>query len=317
MKAVPDFVQDFLEKLISLNQMDPGWCLTEPGRVSYWPGVLAQRIWVGERREDEGVERVEIHAETDLAREVEPSVALEQKLSGLSAFAALNAWVYHPEERVVRLHAKLVIDAQSHERFLRLFSLATTLQAARAHALLELDVPEALDGVPDVSGHPERGVRDAPDELLSLVEGLIAPQGREGSLYGVDDFAGIGLIASRVCREHQIGDEVVVAEIRVHPDEESELVALFQATPEARHPDLGSGCLLTLEVPSSSRSAAELARLETTTWTGFSMLGAWHDGETHPTFVTYLPNIVHGPGLFASFFMLSALRTWWWGRELS
>jgi hypothetical protein len=98
--------------------------------------------------------------------------------------------------------------------------------------------------------------------------------------------------------------------------------ALIQFLTEVRHPQLGHGLLVTLQLPYAdtpsaiARAAAELNLLEAITWTSFPQFGCWQANETRAgqvglAFALFIPNALHRLATEIAFWFLRAR----WARE--
>jgi hypothetical protein len=183
-------------------------------------------------------------------------------------------------------------------------------------------MPEMLgSGSPDTS-RPE-ALRDAGlDGILEVIAQVFAPGGQKPSRWAgtgeFEDFAekwaksdfcfGFG-DASGMTLETPFGSDS----------------ALIRFRTAEKHPQLGHGLLITLQLPYSAdsltiaRQAAELNLSEYISWTDFPQLGCWHSNQNPGeqeglAFSLIMPNAVYGPGLATNiaFWFLRRAR---WVRE--
>ena len=101
--------------------------------------------------------------------------------------------------------------------------------------------------------------------------------------------------------------------------------ALIRLRTEEKHPHLGSGLLVTLQLPRVGESGeianecAYLNFLEALSWTGFPVFGSWHphnsrEGKDGLAFTTFVPNALYQRAIATNFalWMLGRAR---WVRE--
>ena len=66
----PDPGQAVLDYLIAEMQIDVEWCVRSERRFTWWPYVLAQRVWATPMKDRMGASMCQVHIETDLIRNV-------------------------------------------------------------------------------------------------------------------------------------------------------------------------------------------------------------------------------------------------------
>jgi hypothetical protein len=317
---------EVLQFVYTSMQIDEAWSVREPRRFTWWGHRLAQRVWAEPPRASEGFEVSRVHAETDLLQRVSAQPDLLDRLAVLNRFASLSALVWDPQRWRLTLRCSVYVHRQSLPWVRQLFAAAVAIQAADAHIKVA-ELPRFLGGEPDVSAHPASGWRHQPDDMLEVIARVFAPQGRGPSPFTEADFKtalrmqprpwvlatgnGAGMAAEFPFR----GDVPAVAG--------GSGTALFTASARERHPQLGSGALLLLSLPSppdpgpaksgeSARLANELNLAEPESWTGAHFLGAWAtDPGRGLTFTTFLPAAVYRRGLLDAMILSSAMRARW------
>jgi hypothetical protein len=101
--------------------------------------------------------------------------------------------------------------------------------------------------------------------------------------------------------------------------------ALIRFLTRNRHPQLGHGLLVTLQLPyfgdllTIATAAAQLNFMEAMSWTDFPQLGCWHAHQHRPgqdglAFALFMPNVLYRPVL-ATNIGIWFLRRARWARE--
>src|SRR5581483_11436676 len=178
--------------------------------------------------------------------------------------------------------------------------------------------------------HPGSGARREPDEILSVIATVIAPGGEGASPWAEGDFKATSEMRPRPWVLATAGAEGMTAEFPFTGDLPAGMAsgpetALLTVSSTERHPQLGSGLLLRLQLPFnvSKERGADLSwmlnALETTSETNAHRLGAWCLGPAPPgrpdahsiTFVSFVPAVAYRKGLLDVLSMDMAIRTRW------
>ena len=172
-------VQDILFTLQRELRVDAEWVMPIDNGFQWWPGPLAQRIWI------EGTEPKRLHIETDVLR----NVAIDEKNMGLVAygnrFAMFNALILRSDDRSLRLHASILLSERNGADANRLAVRTAALQAADADAKCPF-LAEAFGADPDFTSHPTRGCRESGHGPLHFLDALRAENEKAGSLSEMD-----------------------------------------------------------------------------------------------------------------------------------
>lgn len=317
---------EVLQFVYTSMQIDEAWSVREPRRFTWWGHRLAQRIWAEPPRASEGFEVSRVHAETDLLRRVSGRPGLLDQLAALNRFASLSALVWDPQRSRLMLRCSVYVHAQTLPWVRELFAAAVAIQAADAHIKVA-ELPRLLGGEPDTSAHPTSGWRSQPDDMLNVIASMFAPQGRGPSPFTEADFKAALRLEPRPWVLATGNGAALAAEFPFWGDVPAVAggggTALLTATAKERHPQLGSGALLLLSVPSppdpapvdpgdAARLANDLNLAEPEAWTRAHFLGAWAVGPGRGlTYVTFLPAVVYRRGLLEAMIVSTALRTRW------
>jgi len=172
-------VQDILFTLQLELQVDAEWVMPIDNGFQWWPGPLAQRIWI------EDTEAKRLHIETDVLR----NVAIDEKNMGLVAygnrFAMFNALILRSDDLSLRLHASILLSERNSADANRLAVRTAALQAAYADAKCPF-LAEAFGAEPDFTSHPTRGRRESGLVILHFLDALRAENEKAGSLSEMD-----------------------------------------------------------------------------------------------------------------------------------
>jgi hypothetical protein len=304
-------------------RVDAEWSARKPREFVWWGHNLAQRVWAEPARESHGLEVIWVHAETDLLCDVPKSPRTAQSLAALNRFASLSGLIWYSSQGHVKSHCSAYFHDENYPWLRQVFLSALAIQAATAHSALE-EYSGLLDARQDLSQHPENGPRPKPDELLSVIDSLYGPAGSGPSAFSKGDVEqALKMEPNPWVMANGDGTEMV-AEFPFSESLTEKMegpgTALLIISADMRHPQLGSGAFLRLMLPISmepTRASALSCMLnitEANQWTGCHLLGAWcTDDEGSLCFVTFLPTLLHGPGLLEAMIWNAALHAKWAG----
>jgi hypothetical protein len=173
-------------------------------------------------------------------------------------------------------------------------------------------------GSPDTS-RPE-ALKDAGlDEILEVVAQVYAPLGEKPSRWaGTDEFEKFAEQYGRSDACFGFGDPSgMTLETPFGSDS-----ALIMFRTDEKHPQLGHGLLVTLQLPfladrlAIAKEVAELNLLEYLSWTGFPQLGCWHLGQNRGeqyevAFSLFMPNALYKPVLVTNIAAWFVMRARW------
>jgi len=328
MMTVADIGPAVLDFLFEKLQIDLQWSVREPRGFTWWPHRLAQRVWAEPARQSFDHQIVRVHAVTSLLRNVRETAELRPRLSALNRFTSLGALVWSPERERIFLHCSAVFHAQNVEWLRPIFLAAVGIQATDAHVRVD-GLAHIFGGEPEVSAHPNTGPRSDPDDILNVIARVFAPAGAGPSPWTERDFRAVERMAPAPWTLATSDATGLTAEFAfsgprpavVAPALET---ALFTASATDRHPQLGAGLLLRLQLPLSiGASGPDLANmlntLEMSDDAKGHTLGAWCDAPTAGavrdaaslTFASFIPAAVYRSGLLEAFALDMALRARW------
>jgi hypothetical protein len=305
-----------VERLYELSRIDPEWSVRRSRGFTWWAGPLAQHVWADPLEEFQGQRLSRVHARTDVFAGFGESEQELLRVGALAGMSTLSSWVRDPQDPARIQLAAAVSAHASGEGFLSgLMALAAAIQVAEAHILAP-----ALERVPGwrsaASSHPAGGPRSQLDDMLNVIEGFVAPLGREDSRWaGADMEKALRLLQQPPC---VLANGSLAGLAGEFPFPGPTGTSLFTLTTTAPHPRLGNGCLCRLTLPHGGEDAAT-ARLALQL-NGFELDGfAYHTGSWCPSdrglaYVSFLPNAAHQPGALENIVMSFVSRVRWVAR---
>jgi len=302
-----DFVEEVLRFLTARMQIEAEWAVQERTSFTWWAHTLAQRVWVDEPREFQGVELRTLHIETDLLRDVPMDTSTWARLSNVNRFAALSAYVADTSQRTIKLHSSVSLTA---ENFLLARSVALhamALQMADAHAEAN-ELAEAFGARVAATPHPERGLRERADEMVNILE-IYQERGQSESPFLPEEIAQLVHLEPRPWTLASNELLRLTAELEFAAD----LPAHLEIDAAERHASLGTGLQMRLMLPVEPDEAmAQKLNATECVEPDAHQLGAWCvDAERGLLFAGFIPAAAYTPGLSrALVYHLSAKNEW-------
>lgn len=310
-------------------QVDERWSVREPRGFTWWGYRLAQRVWAEPARDISGDLTVCLHAETDLLRNVALSKDPSKDLTAFNGMTSFSAFVWDPDNHRVMLHCTAYVHPQV-EWIETIFSNAVIMQNIEAHSRAH-GLRELIGGDLALSSHPKNGDRPQMDDMLNVAEKVVIPIGQKESPFAGQDLMALlnskpapwalatgdatGLTAEIPFRD------AVPAVVRAAAGSKEDVgTGLLRVFTTERHPSLGSGALLTLQLPvrfkagKAADEAQALNRAESQQWTNFPLLGAWSvdpQSDDGVAYVSFIPSAFRRPGLLEAMCWYMAGRCRW------
>jgi hypothetical protein len=302
-----DFVEEVLRFLTARMQIEAEWAVQEKTSFTWWAHTLAQRVWVAEPREFQGVELRTLHIETDLLTGVPMGAETWARLASVNQYASLSAYVGDAATGSIRLHSSVSLTA---ENFLLARSIALhamALQMADAYAEAS-ELAGAFGGTVAATPHPRRGLRARPDEMVSILE-VYQERGAGESPFDADEIAELVHLDPRPWS--MASNDL----LRLDADLEfaTGLPARLELDASEKHASLGSGLQVRLLVPVEPDEAlAQKLNANECLEPDAHQLGAWCvDSERGLMFTGFVPAAAHVPGLSRALaYHLSAKNEW-------
>ncbi|RMF72250.1 MAG: hypothetical protein D6738_11700, partial [Acidobacteria bacterium] len=256
-------------------QIDDAWSVrADPRRVAWWPGRLAQELVAEPAVQDHGTTVCRVRAETTVLEGVRPDARTAQVLGAVASGVVLSAVDLAADDRLV-LASELWVHPDGADWCARTFAFAAAMQAAQAETMADR-AAALLGGRVAVSEHPASGRRDAPDEMLHILEGLVRPRGAGPSPVSDGDVADAWrAVFGPVGIEPRRDGRTLWADLPVGGRE-----AIVLVRPDARHPVHGSGVLVRAALGRGSATRGSLDALaavrdEREQATRAHLLGSW------------------------------------------
>lgn len=302
-----EFVEEVLRFLTARMQIEADWAVQERTSFTWWPSSLAQRVWVAPAREFQGVALTTLHIETDLLAEVPMDAFTWTRLAGVNTFASLSAYLADPAARTIRLHSSVSLTADNYRLAQSIALHAMALQMADADAEAAV-LAEAFGGQVAASGHPLKGLRTTPDEMVGIVE-VYQQRGESDSPFEPEEIAQLVHIEPRpwLLASNDVNrlDADLEFAAGVH--------ARLELDAEARHASLGSGLQMRLKLPvAPDVMVAQRLNANERLEPDAHQLGAWCvDDEQGLMFTGFVPAAAWVPELSrALVYHLSAKNEW-------
>lgn len=302
-----DVVEEVLRFLTARMQIEAEWAVQERTSFAWWAHSLAQRVWVAEPREFQGIELRTLHIETDLLTGVPMNHSTWARLANVNRFASLSAYVADTGTGTVRLHASVSLTTENWLLARSVALHAMALQMADAYA----EAPElasAFGGRVDATPHPQHGLRQRPDEMVGILE-VYQQRGHGASPFSEDEIAGLVHLEPRpwVMAANEPHTLHADLEFAAHAHARLEFDAAEQ------HASLGSGLQIRLLLPVEPDEAiAQKLNANECLEPDAHQLGAWCvDAERGLAFTGFVPAAAYSPGLSRALaYHLSAKNDW-------
>ena len=302
-----DFVEEVLRFLTARMQIEAEWAVQERTSFTWWAHSLAQRVWVAEPRELQGIQLTTLHVETDLLANVPMGATTWTRLAGVNQYATLSAYVADAAQGTIRLHSSVSLTAENWllARSIALHAMALQMADAYAEAA---ELAAAFGGTVAASPHPARGLRERPDEMVGILD-IYQQRGDGDSPFTADEIAELVHVEPRpwtraANQEHRLDADLEFA---------TDLHARLELDASERHPSLGSGLQMRLLLPVEPDEAiAQKLNASECLEPDAHQLGAWCVAPEHGLMFTgFVPAAAHSPGLArAIVYHLSAKNEW-------
>ena len=300
-----DLIEEVLKFLTARMQIEAEWAVQEKTSFTWWAHTLAQRVWVAEPRDVQGVTLTTLHIETDLLADVPMNESTWSRLAGVNQFATLSAYVADRASGTIRLHASVSLTEDNWllARAIALHAMALQMAYAEASALAE-----AFGGRVDASPHPRNGMRAQADEMVNILD-IYHQRGEGDSPFSADEIAELVHLEPRPWTMASSELQQLDAEL----DFAAGAPARLEVDASAKHPSLGSGLQLRLILPVEPEAAiAQRLNANERLEPDAHQLGAWCvEPERGFMFSGFIPAAAYTPGLSrALVYHLSAKNEW-------
>lgn len=308
-------------------QIEPEWLREHEHGFEWWPGWLGQRIWLVPYIDDDGgIAR--LHIESDFLR----SVPANEKTLELVAFGnrltTFSSLVFSPDDHTVRLHASFCITPDNAKSLPQLARIVAWMQMADADAK-STGLAPVFGGDPDFTNHPLSGRRPLGHMALHTLE-LLRDENASAPNLSEVDFTPLKNLDPSPWIVSMAGKGGMTAELPfidntpallafAAGDDSGPRTALFQATTDFDHLQLGQGVLFRLTLPigqgAELANRLNLAEASAHGIPGAHQLGAWCSRESDVVFATFVAASLFDRGLFECL-AWGAGRRAAWARDL-
>lgn len=301
-----DVAEDVLRFLCARMQIEAEWAVQERTAFTWWAHTLAQRVWIAEPREFQGVSLQTLHVETDLLSDVPMNDSTWARLASVNKFASLSAYVANRSQQTVSLHSSVSLTADNHLLARGIALHAMALQMADAYAEAS-ELAAAFGARVAESAHPTRGLRDQPDEMVGVLE-IYQQRGDGDSPFSVDEIAALVHLEPRPWTMAQNDMLRLSAELEFADN----LPAHLELDASERHASLGSGLQMRLILPVEPDAAlAQKLNANERIEPDAHQLGAWCVDDERLMFTGFIPAAAYAPNLSrALVYHLSAKNEW-------
>jgi hypothetical protein len=292
------------------------WLLNQTDGFTWWPGELAQRIWVDDGLFQNGRTYYRLHAEVDLVKAGARKEQLDELLEREMDACVFSALIFEKRTDTYRLHTSVFAESDIASWISKVFQAAVKIQVTTAYRLVDT-VTKSLPVSKALTSHPTGGVRDNRDEMA--IEGL-GQYITEGHLpckwLGIDEWRDVDWAMERQAMAWSKSDgNTSFSKFYWGPNPEHSMELLISAVEP--HPVLGNGIEFTLTIPLKmnckhiSYMALELNEYERGNWLKTHMLGSWCNHNGTLAFRNFIPNSLYQDGLLHELSVTMASRAAW------
>ena len=319
-----------LKTIASTWQVDDSAIKWVGGGFDWSPGSHLVRVRAVRNEKEE---RWRVSVETDFLASVPIEdikfIELTAALSGVMTstysmqYPPVEIWkeTSKGEKPKLSLFSSVYVGPDLVEWLPNFFAQEAIVQVTNAEAQ-SVKMSEAVGGEPDFL---PSGKNKNPDEILGVPNGIYVPEGSKKSKWeGTDEFVKFAENYGRMDTCFGNGDKSSLT-LETPFGDESALIRLLS---NVKHPQLGSGLLVTIQLPFPG-TAEEIAKLsallnfwEASRWTDFPQLGCWQphdyggvDGTRLLAHASFVPNVLHRKGLATNFAIWSVSRARWARQE--
>lgn len=334
-----------VDLLYKQMMIDEEWSVRHDRGFSWWSYRLAQHVEASEpfTVPDGSTTACQLRIWTDIATEVpNDGSKISEIMAMANMYQTLSAVVWDGSNHTISECCTSPVYAETVESRTQVLSVSAIMQNYAAHSRARAMV-EVVGGCLGESNHPVSGERAHIDDILNVPSGIIAPKGAETSAFAgglMERLSGEGSPLSELS-VLTTGDAngltaefpyagprpaIELAAIKQPPE-----TALLQVMTDQRHPELGSGALVTLKLPKTGQDDAgstanalnllEAIGKDTIEFSNggtarTTLLGAWcvdpsRSERDSLAFVSFVPSIVAKDGVLENLCIYNAVRTRW------
>lgn len=299
-------------------KVDTEWSVKTPRGFRWWADRHAQTIEIiGEETAADGTTDYFVSVRTDVLRSLDMG---DFELDGIHTiimpFTSMAGPVYDRKTKTLSLCSLVRVHDAISQWMNPLISVAALLQIGEAR-IVRPSLAKVLDAENAVSGPPERGIRNEPDELAEIIAELIGPLGKQPSRWTAAEFT--DTVNQYMRQPPAVAANAGGAGFTVEfPYGNGS--SLFRVAADQPHPRYGNGLFSIQSFPVKDTSDPEGAKLalmlnrmelsERPFGYGFGSY-AYRDRALH--FTSFFPNALYRPGLLPNLYYSCSTRA----REMS
>jgi len=240
-------------------QVDDEWAVKTPTGFTWWAGPFAQHVEIiGEEISPEGQTGYLVSIRTEMVSDLELTDELLTALNeGPMQFASMAGPVYDSEARMLSMCTLVRVHDEIVPWMKMLLSTAAILQLAEVQ-FFGGEIADDHGGELAISGHPDSGLRDHPDEMMYAAVRIFSSANREPLRLQEKDFD--DLVKKYMMQPPSVGASAGGLGLTVefpYGDESS----LCQFFGDQDHPLHGNGLLIVQRFPYRAPSVADGIRL--------------------------------------------------------
>lgn len=240
-------------------QVDDEWAVKTPNGFTWWPGQNAQHVEiVGEETSPDGMTGYLISIHTEMVYDLDLTDEVIADINeGPMAFASMAGPVYDADTRMLSMCTLVRVHDEIAGWMKMLLSTAAILQLAGVQFFAG-EIAENHGGELAISGHPDSGLRDHPDEMMYAAVRIFSSANREPLRLQESDFE--DLVEKYMVQPPSVGASAGGLGLTVefpYGDESS----LCQFFGDQDHPLHGNGLLIVQRFPYRAASVADGIRL--------------------------------------------------------
>lgn len=294
-------------------QVDKKWSIRTAKGFTWWPYKHAQTIEIiGEELHSDGDTEYLISVRTDLLKNIELSNNSLSLLNMLMMpIMSMAGPVYDKSKNTLTLCSLVKIHNGNRDWMEPLISFAAVLQMNEANKM-SFELAKTFNAKEAISGHPINGERTYPDEMMTIVDSLITPAGRNPCNWTEKEFA--ETVKNYMQKPPSLGATSggLGFTVEFPYGEES---SLFQVVGDEHHPKYGNGLFMKQTFPVEVNSDIDgfwLAITFNTIELKNSPFGYGFGSYVYQNrmlhFISFLPNALYRNGLLVNIYYSSAIR---------
>lgn len=294
-------------------QVDDEWAVRTPLGFTWWAAGNAQSVEIiGEESGPENMTGQLLSVRTEMLSDIELTDDMLHALNdGPMRFAAMSGPVYFADTQTLSLCSLALVHDEIASWMGMLLSTTAILQLAETHFYGE-QIAEKLNAHEAITGHPDRGVRQEPDEMTRAASQIFSPANREPLRLNESDF-------DEAVREFMTQPPAVAASagglgltVEFPYGDGSSLCQFFG---DQDHPLFGNGLLVVQRFPhhveteaDGIRLALEFNRADLTGSPAGYGLGSYVYVDGILCFNAFIPNLLLRDGVLPTLYFSCAAR---------